>query len=94
MGLERYEFTAGGDFLRYEFDSNSRPKGKIRKVVRFSPQNANGSTYFNLGFGDVNEQTGKVDDLSVPDNQDREKVLTTVAATVVTFLERFPDMMV
>jgi hypothetical protein len=43
--------------LEFEFESDG-PKGKIKKVVRYSPQNANGITDFNLGFGDLNPKTG------------------------------------
>jgi len=49
------------------------PNGKIRKVVRYSPQNANGITYFNLGFGDLNEETGKIDDLATSNNKEEIK---------------------
>jgi uncharacterized protein DUF6934 len=47
--------------------------------------------YFNLGFGDLNKATGKIDDLAVTDNQDRKKVLATVAATLLEFTRQFPD---
>ena len=67
--------------LDYEFDSEG-PKGRIRKVVRYTLQNAGGIRYFNLGFGDLNKATDKIDDLAVTDNQDREKILATVAANL------------
>jgi hypothetical protein len=38
-----------------------------------SPQNANGITYFNLGFGDLNEETGKIDDLATSNNKEEIK---------------------
>ena len=62
--------------------------------VRYSPQNANGITYFNLGFGDWNEEKKKIDDKVITNNQDREKILATVAATVLDFTTHFPDVMV
>lgn len=70
------------------------PKGKIKKIVRFSPQNANGITYFNLGFGDFDTETGMISDLSKSNNGDREKILTTIARIVLVFTEHFPDVMV
>nr|WP_262899634.1 hypothetical protein [Chryseosolibacter histidini] len=79
--------------MDFEFESNG-PNGKIKKVVRYSPQNANGVTYFNLGFGDWNETIGKIDDSAISNNQDRERILATVAATVLEFTRRFPDAMV
>ena len=93
MNLEKYKYSASETFLDFEFDSNG-PKGKVRKVVRYSPQNAGGITYFNLGFGDLNKKTRKIDDLAITNNQDRKKILATVAATVIEFTQHFPDVMV
>lgn len=93
MNLERYEYSTNETFLDFQLESEG-PNGKIRKVVRCSPQNANSITYFNLGFGDLNEETGKVDDLATSNNKDRDKILATVAATVLEFTENFPDIMV
>lgn len=64
--------------------------GKIKKVVRYSLQNANGISYFNLGFGDLNKEAGTIDDLAISDNNDRDKILATVSATVLEFTKRFP----
>jgi hypothetical protein len=93
MNLNVYKFSASDTFLDFEFESNG-PKGKIRKIVRYSPQNAGGVTYFNLGFGDLNPKTGKIDDLAISNNQDREKILATIAATVLEFTQHFPDVIV
>jgi hypothetical protein len=93
MNLNIYKFSASDTFLDFEFESNG-PKGKVRKIVRYSPQNAGGITYFNLGFGDLNPKTGKIDDLAITNNQDREKILATIAATVLEFTQHFPDVMV
>lgn len=93
MKVERYRFSTNDSFLDYEFQSEG-PKGKIKKVVQYSPQNANGVTYFNLAFGDWNEKTGRLDDFAVSNNGDRERILATVAATVLEFTARFPDVMV
>jgi len=85
-----YRYYCSASRLDYEFDSEG-PKGRIRKVVSYSPQYAGGIRYFNLGFGDLNKATGKIDDLAITDNQDREKVLATVAATLLEFIRQFPD---
>lgn len=91
MTLDRYTFSTNETFLDFEFESDG-PNGKIKKVVRYSPQNANGTTYFNLAFGDWNEQAGKIDDSAVSNNLDRDKILATVAATVIEFTKHFPDI--
>ena len=93
MNLKCYRYYTSETSLDFEFDSEG-PKGRIRKVVSYSPQYAGSIRYFNLGFGDLNKATGKIDDLAVTDNQDREKVLATVAATVLEFTRQFPDAMV
>lgn len=63
-------------------------------MVRFSPQNADGTTYFNLGFGDFDPSTGAISDLSKSNNGDREKILATIAKIVLVFTDHFPDVMV
>lgn len=93
MNLVHYSFNTNGSYLDFEFESEGS-KGKITKVVRFSPQNANGITYFNLGFGDMNPDTGNIDDLSKSNNGDRDKILATIAHIVLVFTEHFPDVMV
>jgi hypothetical protein len=93
MNADRYEYVISEMLLDYEFESEG-PKGKIRKLVSFVPQNVDGTTYFNLGFGDLNIATGEINDLSVSDNKDTQKILATIAATVVEFTNHFPDMMV
>jgi len=90
---DRYDFNASESLLDYEFYSTG-PRGVIKKIVRFSPRHIDGKTYFNLGFGDLNEKTNQIDDLSRPDNYDRDKILTTIAATVMIFTDHFPDVMV
>src|SRR5438045_5503759 len=91
MNLSRYRYKTNESFLDYEFYSEG-PRGKIKKVVRYSPQNAEGVTYFNLGFGDWNDVKKKIDDLAITGNQDRDKILATVAATVLEFTGHFPDI--
>jgi hypothetical protein len=89
----QYEFQTNESYLDFEFES-SGPKGLVKKVVRYSPRNVEGMTYFNLGFGDWNEAEGRIDDVSTTNNQDTQKVLATVAATVLEFTAAYPDMLV
>ena len=93
MNIDQYKYFSSENFLNFEFYSEG-PKGKIKKVIRYSPQNANGITYFNLAFGDWNERARKIDDRSVTNNGDRDKILATVASTVLDFTNHYPDMMV
>ncbi|CAN5472316.1 hypothetical protein BH10BAC4_BH10BAC4_20400 [soil metagenome] len=91
MNLDRYSFSTNATFLDFEFESDG-PNGKIKKVVRYSPQNANGHTYFNLAFGDWNEKTEGIDDSAISNNLDRDRILATVASTVLEFTNHFPDV--
>jgi hypothetical protein len=42
-----------------------------------------GDNFFNLSFGDWNEELQKLDDSTRSNNGDRDKVLTTVAYTAM-----------
>lgn len=87
MSLERYNFETERTHTSYEFTSEGR-NGIIRKGVNFQLIDPKHEIY-NLAFGDFNAQ-GEIDDLSVSDNKDRDKILATVAATVVDFSENHP----
>lgn len=78
--------------MAFEFESNGR-NGTIKKEVQYTLIDDDGFVY-NLGFGDLNEQTGDIDDLSISNNQDRDKVLNTVAATVLEFTIYFPNAII
>lgn len=93
MNNERYNFSNSEDHKDYIFDSIG-PNGEIRKVVRYSLYELDGVEYYNLGFGDLNLETMEVDDLSISANKDRDKVLATVANTVLDFISHFPDALI
>jgi len=93
MNLDHYDIIANPSFLDFEFDSDG-PNGIIKKVARFSPKNSNGITYFNLGFGDLDIRTGIINDLTVSNNKDRDRILATVASIVLAFTEQYPDAIV
>jgi hypothetical protein len=62
--------------------------GRIKKGVFFTKI---GDNFFNLGFGDWNEESQDLDDSSRSNNGDRDKVLATVAFTALDFTNQFPD---
>jgi hypothetical protein len=93
VNLDAYQYKTNESYLDYEFFSEG-PKGRIKKIVRSTPRNAGGITCFNLGFGDWDEIEKKVDDRSITNNQDKNRILATVAATVLEFTRRFPDVLV
>jgi hypothetical protein len=90
MHLPRYSYKTNKEFLDYEFIS-SGPKGDIKKIVRFTEIRKN---MFNLGFGDLNEETGEISDTIVTNNSDSHKVLATVAAMVNDFTLEYSGALV
>ena len=88
MQPDHYAFVSGDQFLTYEFFSEG-PRGKIAKVIQFSLIDED--DIYNLAFGDLNEETGELDDRVVTDNGDSKKVLATVVAAIYLFCEQLPN---
>ncbi len=89
MGEDVYPFLKVPDEYYYEFYSEG-PKGIIKKIIRYRLIQEGQIKVYNLGFGDWNEQEDDVDDLINSNNQDRQRVLATVANTVLDFLNAHP----
>jgi hypothetical protein len=92
MNEESYNYEKGPEIYYYEFYSDG-PNGKIKKMVQFQ-QISSDEEIFNLGFGDVNTESGQVNDLSVSNNQDTRKILSTVAKTVLEFIQDHPNAII
>ncbi|MBS4028570.1 MAG: hypothetical protein KGZ58_08025 [Ignavibacteriales bacterium] len=88
MKFPRYELKAEKTLTVFEFLSEG-PKGKIAKLVQYSETNLQG--FYNLGFGDKNTQTGEIDDTVITNNEDSQKILATVAATIYAFTDKYPE---
>jgi hypothetical protein len=88
MKYERYEFNVGKKFMSYDFESDG-PKGKVIKLIQYFETELKG--FYNLGFGDKCPITGEIDDYVITNNGDSKKVLATVAATVYTFTNNYPN---
>jgi len=87
MERQKYTTRADNEFRFFQFESEGS-KGSIVKGVIY--QHLAGNIY-NLVFGDWNDLTKKLDDKSRTNNNDRDKVLATVAYTVLSFLEHHPN---
>lgn len=88
MKYEVYrEINVTDDYSIFDFVSVGR-NGLIHKRIEFMPTKIAG--YFNLAFGDV-DSDGEIDDYSVSDNGDRNKILATVAYAVEIYLNRYED---
>lgn len=88
MGLEEYESKSNKAQTTFDFISEGS-KGQILKSVRFVKIKGVRNVY-NLAFGDKRQGSNRIDDRVVSDNQDRDKVLATVAKAVVIFTNRHP----
>ncbi len=91
MNLDTYSLKSDSDQEVFEFES-IWPKGKILKLVLFRETSFDG--IYNLGFGDLDHNTGNIDDKVVSDNGDGEVVLSTVVATIHKFFDRHPKAQV
>ena len=91
MGNELYELEEGSNAMTFKFTSVG-PNGAIPKLVIYTEIDNN--NVYNLGFGDKNPNTGKIDDSVVTDNKDSQKVLATVASTVYAFFDKHPTALI
>ena len=88
MKFEKYDnLSISSDALEFTFISEG-PKGIIEKVVQYMA--TSDPSIYNLAFGDLLAD-GSVDDHIKNNNKDRNKILSTVAATVYEFTARYPE---
>lgn len=91
MYLDSYTLTTKKNAVTFQFESVG-PKGAIQKLVQF--QKVAEPNVYNLAFGDKHSGTDSIDDLSVSDNGDSEKVLATVVEALYTFCDHHPGAIV
>jgi len=89
MEEEKYSYRRLPEAYYYEFFSKG-PKGTVKKVVRYRLIEEFPKRIYNLGFGDWDDERGDVDDKIATNNADRQKVLATVADTVIDFTKQHP----
>jgi len=87
MNLPQYKTNPDEDLHSFSFISEGK-NGKIEKVIRYEKIT---NDVFNLGFGDKDSITGKINDKVVTNNGDTEKVLATVVLTIFMFTDKYPD---
>lgn len=86
--IDHYEITKSVENYTYEFESIGK-RGKIRKIVKFIRVGT--LEYFHFGFGDLDENTGNVDDTIVSNNGDTTLILATLGEIIANFLNEFPN---
>ena len=87
MHLHTYCTKSTNEHRTYEFVSDG-PKGSIKKLIKFEEM---GYNLYNLCFGDWEETTQSIDDKARSNNHDRDKVIATVASTVMSFIKYYPN---
>lgn len=92
MTIAYYDCLISKNFFRYDFCSEG-PNGRINKVILFTKNTLQDNFFFNLAFGDIDED-GKFNDFVTSNNQDAEKVLATVAQAVIAFTNMYPDALI
>jgi hypothetical protein len=93
MNLEQYLAVPNNDHTVYTFYSEGS-NGRIEKVVSYHRIKDSQENLFNLSFGDWNNEINDVDYLAISNNNDLEKILATVASTVVEFLQLNPTALI
>jgi hypothetical protein len=68
--------------MTFKFISEG-PKGRIDKEIQYAETLI--KNVYNLAFGDKNEINGEIDDKIISNNKDAQKILATVAASVLIF---------
>jgi hypothetical protein len=86
MNVNRYSLISNSNHDAFEFYSEG-PKGMIKKVIEYTEIDEN---IYNLAFGDWNEEEQKIDDKIRTNNDDRDKVLATVAWSIIDFINFHP----
>lgn len=86
MKVEKYPLKAERSLTTFEFVSEG-PTGAIRKLIQF--QKINEPNLYNLAFGDKVGET-EINDMTVSNNGDSEKVLATVATALYAFFNQYP----
>jgi hypothetical protein len=89
MNLDKYSLVSSADHKFYEFYSEG-PKGCIKKVVHYQTLSRWRDNIYNLAFGDWIENAKKVNDKIITNNNDRQKILATVASIVLDFIQYHP----
>jgi hypothetical protein len=88
MKYEIYSDITSDDYLDvFEFESLGK-NGSIHKRVAFIPTVV--PQVYNLAFGDIIERD-EIDDYSISNNGDRNKILATLAKIIKLYTDKYPE---
>ncbi len=86
-----YPFLVSNNALDYSFESVSDSK-IVNKAIAFQMFPGN-PIFYNMALVDVDD-TGKINDLAISNNQDMARVLATVLNALLTFFGKYPNKLV
>jgi hypothetical protein len=91
MKYEMYtDLIESTDLRVFEFKSIGK-YGCISKRIAFVPTDL--PSVYNLVFGDVNENN-EIDDFSISDNGDRNKILATLVNVIRLYTDKYPERLI
>lgn len=88
MKLPKYQLKSTDKLTSFEFVSEG-PNGVFQKQIQFTLINQ--ENIYNLAFGDIDLINGEINDLSISNNGDSDKILATVASAVYAFCDKNPQ---
>jgi hypothetical protein len=93
MNREIYNYTFNKEDATFQFDSVG-PKGTIRKFVGYTLYDKldDGTIILNLAFGDLEDDNYNFNDTVISNNSDRDKVLATVARTIIDVMNLYDNI--
>ena len=91
MNLPKYALSSNDDFHFYKFVSTG-PKGDIVKGIQFSLIELSDTPLYNLALGDIDPDTGELDDTIRSNNGDRDIIFATIGCAVMDFCSRHKDL--
>lgn len=95
MNLEKYLFQANEDRTKFTFESQG-PNGTINKTIKYYEigRLPDGTPILNLGFGDAEDSPNEFNDSITSNNGDKNKVLATVANTVLDIITSIGNVLI
>jgi hypothetical protein len=82
FGLDKYNYFTNISGFDFEFESIGT-KGIIKKVARFTLIES--PFIYNFGFGDLDENTGDINDTISSNNGDQDKIMGTLGSIIFDF---------
>jgi hypothetical protein len=90
MDIAKYSVFTDRSHEVYEFLSQG-PRAAIKKVVYYQEID---DGLFNIAFGDWDEARQRINDSARSNNDDRDRVLATVAFTAIDFIKFHPSAII